>query len=490
MAQLKPVEVFDYVVFGATGDLTMRKLLPALYQRFKEGQIPDEARIIGTARSKLSTEEYRERGRKALENFVKAEELDAKLAEKFLGLVHYASLNGAEADSTWSNLTDLLDTAPEDRIRVFYLATAPNLYGAICENLSNRKLATDASRVVLEKPIGEDIASANEINDGVGRFFPENHIFRIDHYIGKENVQAILALRFANPIFERVWNADTIDYVQITAAETVGVEGRAPYYDTSGAMRDMIQNHLLQVLTLVAMEPPSSLDADLLRNEKLKVLAALKPIAVEDVAKVSVRGQYVAGELGGKPVPGYLEELGSESSTETFVALKAEIQNLRWAGVPFYLRTGKRLNRKASEVVIQFKAAPWSIFSTEPRANRLVIRIQPDEGVSIAISTKDPAQADSLTLRNTSIDASFAKQFDTRYPDSYERLLLDAVRGDPVLFIRRDEVDASWKYVTPLMEAWSKNEAPLETYTAGSWGPKAATDLLAADGHSWHEDMA
>ncbi|GBQ71871.1 glucose-6-phosphate 1-dehydrogenase [Ameyamaea chiangmaiensis NBRC 103196] len=491
MSQLTPVDVFDYVVFGATGDLTMRKLLPALFYRFRDGQVPAESRIIGTARSKLSTEEYRGRARDALTSFVRPQDQDGGQIDAFLDLVHYASLNGAEADSTWSNLTDLLDHAPADRIRVYYLATAPNLYGAICENLHNHSLVTDASRVVLEKPIGVDLDTANAINDGVGRFFPENHIFRIDHYLGKETVQALIALRFANPVFERLWSSDAIDYVQITAAETVGVEGRAGYYDTSGALRDMIQNHLLQVLTLVAMEPPGSLDADLLRNEKLKVLHALKPIARENVAQVAVRGQYVRGDVNGQTAPGYLEDLGEgkTSSTETYVALKAEIQNWRWAGVPFYLRSGKRLRDKVSEVVIQFKSAPWSIFPAAPRANRLIIRIQPNEGVMLAVSTKDPAKPDSLTLREADIDISFGKAFATRYPDAYERLLLDAVRGDPVLFIRRDEVEAAWRFVMPVLEAWSADQAPLESYPAGSWGPKAAQDLLAASGHAWHEDQ-
>ncbi|WP_323990711.1 glucose-6-phosphate dehydrogenase [Nguyenibacter sp. L1] len=491
MAQLPPVDIFDYIVFGATGDLTMRKLLPALYYRYRDGQIPDQARIIGTARSPLSRADFQARAEKALQNFVKPADLDPDLARRFLALVHYVSLNGAEAGSNWPGLKDLLAEAPADRIRVYYLATAPDLYGRICENLSTQGLVTDQSRVVLEKPIGTDLASADEINDGVGRFFPENHIFRIDHYLGKETVQAVIALRFANPVFERLWSSDAIDYVQITAAETVGVEGRGPYYDKSGAMRDMIQNHLLQVLCLVAMDPPGSLEADSLRNEKLKVLRALRPITPEDVAVSTVRARYGAGEMGGKPVPGYLEDLGENavSNTETFVAIRAQVDTWRWGNVPFYLRSGKRMAQKSSEIVIQFKTTPWSIFPEKPAANRLVIRIQPDEGVMLTVSTKDPTPTDSVALRQADINIAFEKAFATRYPDAYERLLLDVVRGDPVLFIRRDEVEAAWRWADPILQGWAENKSPLETYPAGSWGPDAARALLAERGHRWHEDM-
>jgi glucose-6-phosphate 1-dehydrogenase len=492
MAQLPPVDIFDYIVFGATGDLTMRKLLPALYYRYRDGQVPDEARIIGTARSALSRADFQGRAEKALQNFVKPADLDPDTARRFLDLVHYVSLNGAEADSTWPALKSLLAEAPADRIRVYYLATAPGLYGQICENLSTQELVTEQSRVVLEKPIGTDLESANAINDGVGRHFPENHIFRIDHYLGKETVQNLIALRFANPVFERLWSSDAIEYVQITAAETVGVEGRGPYYDKSGALRDMIQNHLLQVMCLVAMDPPGSLEADSLRNEKLKVLRALRPIGPDEVATYTVRGQYTRGKEGDKTQPGYLEDLGQDatSNTETYVAIQAEVQSWRWGTVPFYLRSGKRMAEKCSEIVIQFKAAPWSIFATQPPANRLVIRIQPDEGVTLTVSTKDPTPTDSLTLRQADIDIAFEKAFGTRYPDSYERLLLDVVRGDPILFIRRDEVEAAWRWADPILQGWAEDKVKLQPYPSGSWGPEAARDLLARSGHQWHEDMA
>lgn len=491
MAHLPPVDTFDYIVFGGTGDLTMRKLLPALYYRFRDGQVPTDARIIATARSPLSREEYQARAQQALHDHIPASALEADTVSRFINLLYYVSLNGAEAQSNWADLRALLDREPATRIRVYYLATSPALYGQICENLSKQGLVTEQSRVVLEKPIGTDLDSANAINDSVGRHFPENHIFRIDHYLGKETVQNLIALRFANPVFERLWTSDAIDYVQITAAETVGVEGRGAYYDKSGCLRDMIQNHLLQVLCLVAMDPPVSLDADSVRNEKLKVLHALKPINPSEVAIYTSRGQYMRGHVNGQTVGSYLEDLGEgvTSETETFVALKAEILSWRWGNVPFYLRSGKRMAEKCSEVVIQFKSAPWTIFANKPAANRLIIRIQPDEGVMLSVSTKDPTPTDSLTLREADINIEFEKAFNIRYPDSYERLLLDVVRGDPILFIRRDEVEAAWKWIDPILQGWSKNEAPLEPYPAGTWGPEGARNLLAQSGHLWHEDM-
>ncbi len=484
------IDAFDYVVFGATGDLTMRKLLPSLYYRFRDGQISDQARIVGAARSQLSDDDFRGRTEAALRRFVKPDALDDALVARFLAMVFYASVNGAEADSGWDNLTRLFDDADQGRIRVFYLATSPELYGRICENLSEHGLITGATRVVLEKPIGHDLESARAINDQVGRYFDEQRIFRIDHYLGKETVQNLIALRFANPVFERLWNADAIEHVQITAAETVGVEGRGDYYDRSGALRDMIQNHLLQVLCLVAMEPPGSLSADELRNEKLKVLRALKPITAADVPHVAVRGQYGRGLVGREIVPAYLEELGEgrQSETETFVALRAEVHSWRWGKVPFYLRSGKRLPAKVSEIVVQFRETPWSIFPTRLEPNRLIIRLQPEEGIQLSVMTKDPGP-DGMALRPANIDISFEKAFSTRYPDAYERLLMDTVRGDPVLFMRRDEVEAAWTWVEPILKAWQERPGSLQHYGAGSWGPAAAHDLIASTGHVWHEEM-
>ena len=485
-----PVEPFDYVVFGATGDLTMRKLLPALYYRFCEGQMPTDARVIGAARSELSDEGFRERARDALDRFVKPADLKADMVAQFLDRIFYASVNGAESESSWGNLTRLFGADDRARIRVFYLATSPGLYGRICHNLSAQDLVSERARVVLEKPIGHDLASARRINDEVGAVFAEKQVFRIDHYLGKETVQNLIALRFANPVFERLWSADAIEHVQITAAETVGVESRGDYYDHSGALRDMIQNHLLQVMCLVAMEPPGSLEADSVRNEKLKVLRALKPIRADDVATLAIRGQYGRGRIAGAIVPGYLEELGEgrQSDTETFVALKAEVHSWRWGKVPFYLRSGKRLPAKLSEIVVQFKETPWSIFPSKLQANRLTIRLQPEEGIQLSIMSKDPGP-DGMVLRPANIDISFEKAFSTRYPDAYERLLMDTVRGDPVLFMRRDEVEAAWTWVEPILEGWGRDPATLNHYGAGTWGPQAAQRLIEADCHRWHEDM-
>src|ERR1700733_6217282 len=376
MAKIIPVATFDCVVFGATGDLTLRKLLPALYYRFRDGQMPPESHVIAAARSKLTDDDYRQRATKALAEHVAREDLDPEVADRFCARLSYVRLDATKADdSGWDALGRMLDA---ERVRVFYLATSPDLYGPICGNIGRHKLVTEHSRVVLEKPIGHDLASAREINeqggagvrennDRVGAVFSEPQIYRIDHYLGKETVQNLLALRFANTIFERLWNADVIDHVQITVAETVGVEQRGGNYDGTGARGDMIQNHMLQLLCLIAMEPPVSLDADRVRDEKLKVLRALRPFEPHEALTQTVRGQYIQGAIDGKPVPGYIADLdGAEASqTETFVALKADVRTWRWANVPFYLRTGKRLPQKVSEIVIQYCALPFSIFPAD-----------------------------------------------------------------------------------------------------------------------------
>jgi glucose-6-phosphate 1-dehydrogenase len=486
-----PVDLFDCVVFGATGDLTLRKLLPALYYRFRDQQIPEGARIIGAARSDLTSEAYRARAADALHAHVAKSDQDEAVIERFLGIVHYARGNAAEQGGLEA-LAGILADAP-DRIRVFYLATSPDLYGPICDNLANTGLATEHSRVVLEKPIGHDLASARKINDDVARVFSEQQTFRIDHYLGKETVQNLLALRFANVVFERLWNSDVIDHVQITVAETVGVEGRGDYYDHSGALRDMVQNHLMQLLCLLAMEPPLSLGADSVRDEKLKVLRALKPIAPHEVGHVTVRGQYSQGAVNGQAVPGYLADLGPgrTSKTETFVALKAEIQSWRWANVPFYLRSGKRLPQKVSEIVVQFRSAPFSVFrdvAEDLSPNKLIIRLQPEEGMKLELMTKNPGPG-GLHLSPAQLDISFEKAFGTRYPDAYERLLMDSVRGNPTLFMRRDEVEAAWSWVEPIIEAWEESRESPRLYPAGSWGPTSAIALIERDGRTWHEEL-
>ncbi len=489
---VKPVDPFDYVVFGATGDLTLRKLLPALYYRYRDGVIPDEARIIGAARSDMDDAGYQARAAEAIATHVAKADQDKKVITRFLKLVRYARGDATKPDGLTA-LSAILTDQP-DRIRVFYMATSPGLYGPTCQNLQSAGLVTESSRVVLEKPIGHDLPSAREINDVVGQVFSEPQIFRIDHYLGKETVQNLMALRFANVVFERLWNSDAIDHVQITVGETVGVESRGDYYDHSGALRDMVQNHLLQLLCLLAMEPPINLGADSVRDEKLKVLRALRPIAPHEVGHVTVRGQYSQGAVGGHTVPGYLADLGPDrtSRTETFVALKAEIQNWRWAGVPFYLRSGKRLPQKMSEIVVQFRSTPFSMFGREAgelSPNKLIIRLQPQEGMKLELMTKNP-EPGGLHLSPTQLDISFESTFATRYPDAYERLLIDAVRGNPTLFMRRDEVEAAWSWVEPIIDAWEETRETPRLYPAGSWGPTSAIALIERDGRTWHEDIA
>lgn len=490
MAKIIPVATFDCVVFGATGDLTLRKLLPALYYRFRDGQMPADSRVVGVARSALDSAAYRERAAASLVDHVAPADLDAATRDKFLARLEYVSLDATEPTAEWASLGKLLDPT---RVRVFYLATAPDLYGPVCRNLGGAGLITEQSRVVLEKPIGHDLASARAIIADVGTVFTESQTFRIDHFLGKETVQNLMALRFANTIFERLWSADVIDHVQITVAETVGLEGRAGYYDKSGAMRDMVQNHLLQLMCLIAMEPPVSLDADRVRDEKLKVLRSLRPMKAHEIAALTVRGQYAAGAIDGKAVPSYATDLnkGEPSQTETFVALKAEIRTWRWTNVPFYLRTGKRLPAKVSEIVIQFKSQPFSIFpadAAEWQPNRLIIRLQPEEGMRLEMMAKDPGPG-GLRLSPAGLDIRFENTFNARFPDAYERLLMDTVRGNPTLFMRHDEVEAAWTWVEPILEAWAARPDHPRPYPSGSWGPTAAIALIERDGRTWHEDL-
>ncbi len=491
MAKIIPVDTFDCVVFGATGDLTLRKLLPALYYRFRDGQMPADSTIIGAARSDLDDKAFRDRTIEALKDHVEKKDLDPDVMSRFLDRLHYARIDATSAKANWGALKDMLDPK---RVRVFYLATAPDLYGPICENLGAKGLITENSRVVLEKPIGHDLESARAIIRDVGKVFTEEQTFRIDHFLGKETVQNLMALRFANTIFERLWSADVIDHVQITVAETVGLEGRAGYFDKAGVMRDMVQNHLLQLLCLIAMEPPVSLDADRVRDEKLKVLRALRPMEPHEVSHLTVRGQYAQGAIDGKLVGSYQKDLGHNepSGTETFVALKAEVRTWRWANVPFYLRTGKRLPQKVSEIVIQFRAQPFSIFPADAadwQPNRLIVRLQPEEGMRLEMMTKDPGPG-GLRLSPTGLDIRFEKAFGVRFPDAYERLLMDTVRGNPTLFMRRDEVEAAWTWIEPILNTWAGRPDQPRPYPAGSWGPTAAIALIERDGRTWHEELA
>ncbi|MFZ2101421.1 MAG: glucose-6-phosphate dehydrogenase [Oricola sp.] len=486
-AQIIPVDPFDYIVFGGTGDLAERKLLPALYHRQVDGQIVENTCIIGASRSEMSDDDYRNFAHEALKQYIK-EPLDGDEVNRFLGKLHYVSVD-AKSDRGWDALKARLDVDPRKK-RAYYLAVGPSLFGDIATHLRQHDLITPETRIVVEKPIGRDLDSARMLNDTLGEVFAENQIFRIDHYLGKETVQNLMALRFANALYEPLWNSAHIDHVQITVAESVGLENRADYYDKAGALRDMVQNHMLQLLCLVAMEAPSNMDADAVRDEKLKVLRSLEPITVANAEKMTVRGQYTSGASNGGPVKGYLEELeGGESNTETFVAIKAEIANWRWAGVPFYLRTGKRLARRVSEIVISFKPVPHSIFGSAAGrliANQLVMRLQPDEGVKQWIMIKDPGPG-GMRLRHVPLDMSFAESFDVRNPDAYERLILDVIRGNQTLFMRRDEVEAAWAWVDPILKAWETTDQPVQQYTAGTWGPSASIALIERDGRTWHE---
>jgi len=487
-SQIIPVEPFDLIIFGGTGDLSERKLLPALYHRQLDHQFSEPTRIVGTSRSKLTDKQFQEFARKALNEHVAKEYLDKEQIETFIKRLSYVPADA----STGAGFDDLKKAIGNSKaIRAFYLAVTPALFGDIAAQLKKHDVITDNARIVVEKPIGRDLASAKQLNDQIGGVFGEHQIFRIDHYLGKETVQNLMAVRFANALFEPIWNSAHIDHVQITVAETVGLEDRVTYYDTAGALRDMVQNHILQLLCLVAMEPPSSaVEANAVRDEKLKVLRSLKRINGQEAPKKTVRGQYRAGASAGGPVKGYLEELGKpDSTTETFVAIKAEIDNWRWAGVPFYIRTGKRLTTRVSEIVIDFKPVPYNIFGDgagNMLPNQLVIRLQPDESVKIYIMIKDPGPG-GMRLRQLPLDMIFSDTFGGRSPDAYERLLMDVIRGNQTLFMRRDEVEAAWMWVGPILDAWADTRQEVQGYTAGTWGPSASIALIERDGRTWHE---
>jgi len=489
MAELAPVETFDLIIFGGTGDLAMRKLLPALYHRDCDGQITPESRIIAASRGALSREEYLAMVDQSLQSKLAEGDFDDRAWQSFKERLHFVQADAYEHEQ-WGALVDIL-AGEEDRVRVAYLATAPGLFGALAKGLKSNGLVTDLSRIVLEKPLGRDLESAREINTAVGECFDENQIYRIDHYLGKETVQNLLALRFANSLFEPLWRRGSIDHVQFTVAEDLGVGGRVEFYDGVGALRDMIQNHLLQLVCLFAMEPPSSLDQNAVRDEKIKVLRSLKPISPEDARTRTVRGQYAEGVIKGASVDGFPDELSNkESTTETFVALKLEIENWRWSGVPFYLRTGKRLKAKHSEIVVQFQAVPHSIFPEQEfkvSPNLLRIRLQPDEGVQLSVMAKEPGPG-GFELRPVSLNLSFAETFGVRYPDAYARLLMEVLRGNPALFMRRDEVEEAWQWIDGIIESWDVSKQKVESYVSGSWGPTASFMMLDRDGRAWYQE--
>jgi glucose-6-phosphate 1-dehydrogenase len=478
------------VIFGATGDLAQRMLLPSLYGLYRDGFLPNAFRVLGTARSDIDTDAFRVEVAAALERRVSAGERDETSLKGFLDLVSYQAADVADRDSLAALAATIGDMRSGDI--VYHLSTAPKWYAAICSGLAEHGVGGPGTRVLLEKPIGHDLASATAINDGVAAVFDEKRVFRVDHYLGKEGVQNLIALRFGNALFEPLWNARHIAQVQITVAETIGVEGRGDYYDGSGAMRDMLQNHMLQLLCLVAMEPPSQFDPTAVRNEKIKVLRSLRPIGGAEVATHAVAGQYTSGAIDGSAVPGYVEEIGRPSRTETYVALRAHIDNWRWSGVPFYLRTGKRMPRRMTEIHLQFRSVPHSIFahtgaSVEP--NALVIRLQPEEHIELSLMSKMPGlDRNGLRLAQVGLDLDLREEFGRhRLRLAYERLYLDAIEGNSTLFVRRDETEAAWEWVDRIIEGWrAANMAP-RGYPAGTWGPSSAVSLTDRHGHAWRE---
>jgi glucose-6-phosphate 1-dehydrogenase len=488
--KLLPVRAFDLVVFGAAGDLALRKLIPSLFHRWRDEQIPAASKIIGASRTPLDDNSFRELALKSFKSFHSGEVIDEAEWQAFAEQLFYVPLDAASDGADWASLQEKLEGGG-DKQRIFYLALPPGLYGAVSENIAAAGLKSPGARIVLEKPIGKDLQSAREINTAVGAVFDEDAIFRIDHYLGKETVQNLIVLRFMNSLFEPVWNANAIDHVEITVAEEIGAGGRASYYDTAGALRDMVQNHLLQLLCLVAMEPPLDLSPDTVRDEKIKVLRALRPINTDNVRQATVRGQYGKGASDSEVAPSYTDELGRASDTETFVAIKANIDNWRWKGVPFYLRTGKRMGGRRSEIIIQFKDVAHALINNGAEGlppTRMVIRLQPDEGVRLLLVTKDPGPG-GMRLRYVPLNLSYADAFEARYPDAYERLLMAVVRDDLALFMRRDEVEAAWEWVDGILSAWQDDLTPVHQYAAGTDGPAQAAMMLDRDGREWFDGV-
>ena len=482
-----PTGALDIVIFGGAGDLSFRKLLPALYMAHLHGKLDETARIIAIGRQNWTCEEYVAFIDSHSPEFIEESAFSASDWQSFLARLSYVGMDVTQA-SDYAGLTAL---CAQPALRVFYLATAPSLFTRICAHLSGAGLVDAQARVVLEKPLGTDLASARAINAEVARYFDEQQIYRIDHYLGKETVQNLMVLRFGNAIFEPLWRAPYIKSVQITVAETVGVGSRAGFYDGAGAMRDMVQNHLLQLLCIVAMEPPISLDADDVRDEKLKVLRSLQKMDLADIKRDTVRGQYTAGASEGAAVKGYLEEdnVPADSRTETFVALRARINNARWANVPFFLRTGKRLQKRQSEIIIEFADQPFSIFGTvashEP--NRLIISLQPEESIQLGMMVKEPGSG--MTLHPVKLGLDLQLSSDKRRAEAYERLLNDVIKGRLTHFMRRDELEAAWMWIEPILEGWKTLDDSPRRYSAGSWGPAASSALMARENLSWFEEI-
>jgi glucose-6-phosphate 1-dehydrogenase len=488
MTDKKIFKPCDLLIFGALGDLSRRKLLISLYRLENASLIEPDTRIIGIDRHTNEHSNFIEIARTSLQAFLN-EKLDEAVWTRFSNRLSYLKIDLTQLGE-YQQLNNVLDT--KSRVTVNYFAVSPMLFKNICQGLAKSGVLTQESRMVMEKPIGHDLQSSIEINDAVAKVFSEQQVFRIDHYLGKETVLNLLALRFANSIFTTNWDHNTIDHIQITVAEDIGIEGRWDYFDKTGQLRDMVQNHLLQILTFITMEPPVNLEAKNIRNEKIKVLEALRPITVDNVEEKTVRGQYTNGYLKGGPVPGYLEEEGAikHSVTESFVALRVDIDNWRWAGVPFYLRTGKRLHNKRTEIVIYFKQLPHNIFKDSyPRLlppNKLIIHLQPNEGVEIEILNKVPGIDENIKIQKTKLDLSFSEAFkQSRIFGGYEKLVLEAMRGNPTLFLSREEIERAWVWIDSIQNAWVKTNEKPKPYSAGTWGPIAADFLLDRDGRAW-----
>ena len=476
-----PVEPFDLVIFGGTGDLARRKILPGLYRRYQAGQMTADSRIIGAARADLNDASFRTFVGDAIAEFIPENRRDAASVAEFLTHVHYVAID-AKGQGGWAGLKELMR---KNVVHAFYFSVAPSLFGDLAERLHANGIADDDSRIVVEKPFGRDLATAKALNAVLASHFSENQIYRIDHYLGKETVQNLMAVRFANILFEPLWKAEYIDHVQITVAETVSVEGRGAYYDTSGAMRDMVQNHLMQLLCLIAMEPPYHFDPNAVRDEKLKVIRALDPVQPADI----VRGQYRATAQGHDSYLDHCEN--PDSHTESYIALKVHISNWRWMGTPFYLRTGKKLRARSSEIAITFREPPHSIFDdhTGWRENVLVIRLQPNEGMNLMVMIKEPGPG-GMRLMQVPLDMSFAEAVGEDHadiPDAYERLIMDVIRGNQTLFMRGDEVEAAWAWADPIIQGWEARGDRPQGYDQGSSGPEDALMLMHRDGRRWRE---
>jgi len=489
MKDKKAFKPCDLVIFGALGDLSRRKLLISLYRLENANLIEAETRIIGVDRHAHALAEFIEITHKSLQEFLN-DRIEDNVWERFAARLNYLQIDLTQLDH-YRQLNTVIDQ--KSRIMVNYFAVSPFLFRNICQGLAKSGILTEDSRMVMEKPIGHDLKSSREINDEVAKVFSEKQVYRIDHYLGKETVLNLLALRFANSIFTTNWNHNTIDHIQITVAEEVGIEGRWDYFDKTGQLRDMLQNHLLQILTFIAMEPPVNLEAESIHNEKIKVLKALRPITLNNVEEKTVRGQYTSGYIKGASVPGYLEEEGAntESTTESFVALRVDIDNWRWAGVPFYLRTGKRLTGKRTEIVVYFKQLPHNIFKDSFRElppNKLIIHLQPNEGVEIEMLNKIPGIDEHIKLQKTKLDLSFSDTFKkSRIFGGYEKLVLEAMRGNPTLFLSREEIEQAWIWIDSIQNAWRHYNDNPKPYSAGTWGPVASVALIARDGRAWEE---